>query len=60
MLETLRIPDAAESSPTAVLETVHVEDLPAAGEPEPEVTEAEGEAPVTGDPYTTAALPVCG
>ena len=58
MLETLRIPDAAESSPTAVLETVHVEDLPAAAEPEPEVTEAEEEAPVRGDPYTTAALPV--
>src|SRR5438309_709337 len=72
VLETLRMPDAAEASPTAVLETVHVEDLPAAVEPEPDVAEAEPtvaetvveapeaevEAPVIGDPYTTSALPV--
>ena len=72
VMETVHMPEVVESSPTAVLETVHVEDLPAAVEPEPDVAvaepavadtvveapEAEVEAPVTGDPYTTAALPV--
>ncbi|TMC00911.1 MAG: FHA domain-containing protein [Chloroflexi bacterium] len=72
VMETVHMPEVVESSPTAVLETVHVEDLPAAVEPEPDVAEAEPavadtvveapeaevEAPVTGDPYTTAALPV--
>jgi hypothetical protein len=70
MLETLRMPEAVESSPTAVLETVHIEDPPAAAEPEVtesepaiaetvlEESQAEAEAPVPGDPYTTAALPV--
>jgi len=51
-LETLRVPHLTdEQAPTAVLETVHIADVPDSAEAAPE-------APMTGEPYTTGALPV--